>query len=160
MTNIRHYTSQDREACLELFRSNMPKFFDPTELPLFERFLDAQEKGISGKAAHSNEHYFVLADEETVVGCGGIALKDNNTVCMAWGMVGNSLHKKGYGAQLLEYRIARSKALYPTAKIGLDTTQHSEGFFARFGFKTWKITKDFYAPGMDRYDMIWEEMGD
>lgn len=157
MTTIRPYTSADREACLQLFRSNMPKFFDPTELPLFERFLSAQELGVSGKTEHRNEHYFVLLDGETIVGCGGIALKDNNTVCMAWGMVDNSLHKKGYGARLLEYRIAKSRELYPTAKIGLDTTQHSEGFFARFGFKTWKVTADFYASGMDRYDMVWEE---
>ena len=35
----------------------------------------------------------------------------------------------------------------------LHTTQHSAGFFARFGFETQQITQDGYGSGMDRYDM-------
>jgi ribosomal protein S18 acetylase RimI-like enzyme len=40
--------------------------------------------------------------------------------------------------------------------VGVDTTQFSYGFFERFGFKTTKITEDFYEKGMHRYDMIYE----
>ena len=75
---------------------------------------------------------------------------------MAWGMVDNALHKRGYGAQLLEYRINKMSELFPDTPVVLDTTQHSFGFFEKFGFSTVKVTNDFYAPGMHRYDMVRE----
>ena len=53
--------------------------------------------------------------------------------------------------------IAEAFALLPAgAPVLIDTTQFSYPFFEKFGFETTKITKDFYAAGMDRYDMVYE----
>ena len=73
---------------------------------------------------------------------------------MVWGMVHNEEHRKGVGRKLMEIRIQHIQKLYPNYLISLDTTQHSFQFFERIGFATTKITIDFYATGLHRYDML------
>jgi hypothetical protein len=40
---IRPYTSADRVACHQIFRSNIPRYFTPEEEPDFLRWLDGQD---------------------------------------------------------------------------------------------------------------------
>lgn len=156
MSHIRPYKPTDRDACIALFKSNIPKFFDPTELPLFEQFLDALERNVPGKAGNREEHYFVSEQSDRIVACGGLCLRDEGKVtCMAWGMVDNALHKQGIGRELLLFRLQKMDEFFPGIAKVLDTTQHSFGFFERMGFRVTKITPDYYAPGMHRYDMIY-----
>ena len=68
MISIRTYSPSDRTACLAMFNSNVPVFFDPTELILFENFLDAIERRETGKPANREEHYFILEDKDGAVG--------------------------------------------------------------------------------------------
>ncbi|MFA6060275.1 MAG: hypothetical protein WC756_18890 [Taibaiella sp.] len=42
--NIRSYKLADKEACIELFKGNMPKYFSILELPEFELWLDTLEE--------------------------------------------------------------------------------------------------------------------
>ncbi|HTF28213.1 MAG TPA: GNAT family N-acetyltransferase, partial [Flavitalea sp.] len=99
-------------------------------------------------------HYYVISNHEQIIGCGGFALKENNKeVVFAWGLIDQQFHKKGYGKALFEYRLNEAGFIYPGMDILLDTSQHSFTFFQKYGFKVEKITPDFYAPGMDRYDM-------
>ena len=69
-------------------------------------------------------------------------------------MVDSNFHKIGFGRRLTEYRIQKIKAKYPKCDILLNTTQHAFKFYEKFGFKITKITNDYYALGLDRYDMI------
>jgi N-acetylglutamate synthase and related acetyltransferases len=143
---IRLYTAADRQACIAAFKSNMPKFFMPDELTDFENWL--------GKVETTNESYFVVEQDNEVIGCGGYYIEpDKQTARMTWGLVHNSLHKKGIGKALILHRIAAIKAIAPQCIIGLDTTQHSYTFFEKLGFVTTKITPDSYGEGMHRYDM-------
>jgi len=152
---FRDYKPSDRAACLELFNSNMPKFFDPVELPLYEGWLDALDKGEKVFDKNRAEHYFVAEKDGKIVACGGLCIRaEKDFASMAWGMVDNSLHKQGLGKAFLEFRIKTVGERYPGFGIELDTTQHSFGFFEKFGFRTTKITENSYAPGMHRYDMI------
>lgn len=41
----------------------------------------------------------------------------------------------------------------PAERIIIDTSQHSQSFFARFGFQQTCFTPDYYAPGLHRVDM-------
>jgi predicted GNAT family N-acyltransferase len=41
----------------------------------------------------------------------------------------------------------------PAAKVIIDTSQYSQTFYVRFGFKATQITPDYYAPGLHRVDM-------
>jgi ribosomal protein S18 acetylase RimI-like enzyme len=154
---IREYECTDRDACIAIFKSNIPNFFAENELAFFITWLDAQDEEQVAYKNAMEQDYFVAVQEGRIVGCGGFYItRDDKVARLAWGMVDNSLHKQGIGKALLIHRISSIEILFPGYKITLDTTQHSCGFFEKLGFKTEKITKDFYAPGMDRYDMVLE----
>jgi [ribosomal protein S18]-alanine N-acetyltransferase len=151
--NIRPYKLADREACIELFKGNMPKYFSISELPEFELWLDAQETKKEQHSDTRNEQYFVVEIMDEIVGCGGYARINPDEVGLTWGMVSQALHGKGIGKVFLEYRLDAIKSWFSSASVILDTTQLSYGFFERLGFKVIDITKDFYGQGLDRYDM-------
>ena len=141
------YRPDDRSACLTIFDGNTPRFFDPSEKTDFAGFLEA-----------GPDDYFVVTDGNEVVGCGGVFVRDGTGgPCrggLCWGMVESTRHRTGVGSFLLRQRLAHLAETYPQLDaVLLDTSQHSRGFFARFGFETVKVTPDAYAPGLDRYDM-------
>lgn len=146
-TIIREYCKDDLKGCMEAFVSNVPKFFTEQEIIDFENFLNRILQ-----AKHTK--YYVILDGDTVVGCGGFGDKDaEGILTLAWGLLHQSYHKKGCGKKLLIYRLEQIKLLFPQLQLVVDTTQHSCGFFEKHGFVTTKITNDFYAQGMHRYDM-------
>jgi L-amino acid N-acyltransferase YncA len=152
---IRSYQPADRSQCLEIFKGNVPRFFTTAEIAEFEVWLNGQDEEHVAYGNVSAQYYFVVESGNKIIGCGGFYIaREEATARMAWGMVANALHKKGVGKKLLEHRINVIGALHPDCSISLDTTQHSFGFFEKLGFITTKITRDFYAPGMDRYDMV------
>jgi len=55
---------------------------------------------------------------------------------------------------LTEARIAAARGTPGVARGILNTSQHTQGFYARFGFEAEKVTPDGYAPGIDRWDMV------
>ena len=61
-TTISPYNASHRKQCIEIFQSNLPKFFHDDELPLFENFLD-----------HEAANYFVLTIAERVIPSGGLS---------------------------------------------------------------------------------------
>ena len=150
---IEQYNATHRQSCIEAFRSNVPLFFTVGEVSDFEEFLDSMEGRIG--AAPNNAVYFVALHGEEVIGCGGFGHRDGEQVIsLAWGLVHNDHHKRGIGKQLLVYRIEKIKEMHPGLPLVLDTTQHSFHFFEQLGFRTTKVTDDFYAVGMHRYDMV------
>ncbi len=145
---IRTYTKADNKACVEAFKSNVPTFFTLQEILDFENFLIHIEKG------DAKTHFYVVVVNNKVVGCGGFGDKDNRAVLsLAWGLVHKDYHKKGLGKLLLVHRLEQIKQLTPQLLLVVDTTQHSYGFFEKYGFVTTKVTNDFYAIGLHRYDM-------
>lgn len=148
---IRPYTAADKSACMEAFRSNMPKFFAPEELKDFDEWLEVQaRRDLSDK----NECYFVIETDGKVIGCGGYYIRPGKaTAVMTWGLLHQHYHKQGWGKKLFQYRINAIRQACPSCAIQLDTTQHSAPFFGKMGFAVTKVTPDSYGPGLDRYDM-------
>lgn len=155
-TNIRPYTKADRQACIAAFKTNIPKYFTTSEVTDFEIFLTKIEAtGTCGE--NEKTHYYVITLNENVIGCGGFGHKDgSNNLALAWGLIHNNYHLKGYGAALLLHRLTTIKTKYPTTQLVIDTTQHSYTFFKKFGFETTKVTNNFYEVGMHRYDMVYK----
>lgn len=146
---IRAYTNTDREACLVVFKSNVPRFFAPRELKDFISWLHllATEKT-------RESFYYVVEKDTQCIACGGFHLdKISLKATMVWGMVHQSFHRQGIGQKLLNFRIHQIQKQEPKVRIVLDTTQHSYRFFQKLGFTVTKITHNYYAPGLDRYDM-------
>ena len=97
----------------------------------------------------------MIEQDGRIVGCGGHAVEaDRVSVALCWGMVDNGLHGQGLGRVLTEARIAAARATPGVGRVKLNTSQHTQGFYARFGFETEKVTPDGYAPGIDRWDMV------
>lgn len=147
MTLFRGYQPDDKAACLAIFDSNVPRYFDLIERPLFADFLDAP-----------NGRYFVLELNGCVVGCGGYVREDpdidgTRSVTFTWGMVDNARHKKGLGQALAEHRLAAIRSERDIDEVRLSTTPEVAPFFARFGFIAGPVEKDGYAPGMDKVVM-------
>lgn len=130
----------DHDACLAIFDSNTPTFFDTTEREDFATFLDAQR-----------DRYFVVEEATRVVACGGWGSKAG-VALLCWGMVHRDHHRRGIGTLLLARRLDE------IAKAGFDeteivTSQHSKAFFARSGFVEIDVRKELFAPGLDAHRM-------
>ena len=140
---FRPYTPTDETVCLQLFDGNTPKFFGIEERTSFENFLKRQACP-----------FFVVEFEALIIACGGYCQETNSdSIVLAWGMVRNDLHHQGVGTFLLHERLKAIFRENPAAKVIIDTSQYSQSFFARFGFKTTQLTPDYYAPGLHRVDM-------
>jgi predicted GNAT family N-acyltransferase len=141
--HFRPYDPADEAACLRLFDSNTPKFFGAQERPDFESFLQRQPCP-----------FFVVEKDGQIVACGGYGEDTQaNAIELAWGMVQNDLHHQGLGKFLLIERLKLIFRANPNARVIIDTSQHSQDFFARLGFKATKLTENYYAPGLHRVDM-------
>jgi N-acetylglutamate synthase-like GNAT family acetyltransferase len=151
LITIKEYLPEHKDRLLQIFESNMPLYFAEEELQLFFNFLD--------RDALQRGPYSVIFNDDTIVGCGGIALNQPSKytnelhVIMTWGMIDNKVHKNGFGKELLLFRIKQAKELYPEVKIALGTTQYTFSFFEKYGFKTVAYEKDHWAKGLDLYQM-------
>lgn len=141
---VRDYQPSDRAACLVLFDSNVPKYFQLHERVEFAEFLD----DLPGP-------YLVLEEpDRTIVGCGGYARESDGRIAhLCWGMVAADQQGRGLGQRLTEERIRRACADFELEVLGLDTSQRTRAFYERFGFVATRVTPDGYGPGLDRVDM-------
>lgn len=152
---IRKYSANDRAACIEIFESNCPTYFDPSERIALEKWLHGRDQGKVVYDTSEAEYFYSLEQEGKVLACGGFYIVKNSlSANMAWGMVHNKYHRLGLGRQLFEFRMAEIQMQFPKHSIVLDTSQHTFRFFESFGFSVIKVTKEGYGPGLDRYDMI------
>ena len=144
MQTVRPYQASDRDACLALFDGNTPRFFDPSERADFAAWL-----------ATSPHPYLVILRGGRLVACGGHAPDgDGSVASLCWGMVAQYLHGQGLGRALTQARLDAIGAMPGVASVRMNTSQHTQGFYAAFGFVTEKVTPDGFGPGIDRCDML------
>lgn len=145
MRLIRRYQSSDMQACLHIFDGNTPRFFSLVEREDFKNFL------VNDAVVWD---YLVIEDNGSIVACGGHNVdKDAKSASFCWGMVANNLHSTGLGKMLTIARLETASALGSVTSVRLDTSQHTQGFYARFGFVPERIIPDGYGPGLDRWEM-------
>lgn len=138
---IRPYRAADRGACLAIFRSNLPRYFDASELAEFEEFLD-QPVG----------DYCVVTLDACVLACGGCYVHDGLGY-LSWGMVAREKHLGKLGTALLRWRVQHLFTQHQVAEIRIDTSQHTAGFFARHGFRTTQQIPHGFGVGIDQVSM-------
>ena len=141
---IEPYGPEHRRTCLALFDSNVPRFFRAEERGEFERFLDA----LPGP-------YLVGRLDGKVIAAGGYAEDGRGTGSwiLCWGMVASRLRNQGFGRMLLDARLAALNELAGFRQVRINTSQHTRGFFERFGFHVTEIEQDGFGPGLHRYAM-------
>jgi len=88
------------------------------------------------------------------MGCGGFEMTGPHQVDLNWGMVHREFHRHGYGTALLRYRLERIRRLFGEVIIRVETSQHSKGFFEKYGFETKETKLDGFGPAIDYVLMI------
>ena len=140
---IRPYTPADQEALLQILRLNTPAYFAPEEEADFVAYL-----------AHKREDYFVVEEAGQVVASGGLNYFDDYTWArISWDLVHPAFQGKGIGRELMLFRMARAKEK-PTIKLlQVRTSQLVYPFYQKLGFELEKVEKDFWAPGIDLWQL-------
>lgn len=142
-SRFRPYQSADKAACLALFDSNVPEFFDSSERAMFAEFLDGPRGA-----------YHVLEEAGRITGCGGYAREKSGQARFTWGMVARSHHGRGLGRLLAQHRLDAIVKSGAFTEAELFTTPAVAPFFAKFGFEQRAVIKNGFAPGMDQVRMI------
>ena len=140
MLAITRYHSTDLEKVVELFRENVPDFFDSSEETHLRSYL-----------VSFPENYFLLQDG-TLIACGGFTIDRNKGVArISWDFVSSKLQRRGYGSMLLKHRIERISEVPDISTIEVLTSQFSFRYYQKHGFKVLFSVKDHWAEG---YDLI------
>ena len=147
---IEPYQLKYFEDCIKIIQSNTPKYIDYSEHSDYEDYLSRNEK-----------IYFVIFKKSDIVACGGYGLNKQKTKAgLDWGLVQSKYHNKGYGSELLRYRLSHIQRKYPGIDIYLDTSQKTYKFYEKFGFIVEKITAKGYGAELDQYDMVLKTIPD
>lgn len=136
--NFRRYQTADYDACLEIFKGNVPKYFMETELEEYSQDLERLD-----------DPYFVVERDGLIVATGGYCLNAKG-VGLTWGMVRRELHSQGIGRTLVQFRLARIAEDYPDQAVYIDTSQHTRPFYERMGFVAESVETDGYGPGLHK----------
>lgn len=138
------YIPDYKEACMTVFKSNVPKYFLSDEISEFDDWLETGDL----------EHYYVIKDSrDEIIGCGGIYIDHQKKKGgFTWGMIHADLQGRNIGKAFSLFRIDLIKKLCDYDQH-LVTTQHTAGFYSKLGFEVEKTIPDFYGPGMDKYIM-------
>lgn len=141
---IRAYIPSDQAVVLQLFDGNTPQYFDETERAGLVHYLD-----------HETEDYFVVEEQDEIVGSGGINYElQAKAAIISWDIIKPNQQGKGIGRKLTQYRIQHIHTKADIEKIVVRTSQHTYKFYKKMGFKLLKIEQDYWAKGFDLYEMV------
>lgn len=144
---IREYNSHDKEAVLNIFKLNTPKYFSLEEENEIVYYLE-----------NEIEQYFVVEIDGKVVGSGGINFsKGKTTGIISWDILHPDFQGKSLGSLLLNYRLKKLKQFEEIQKITVRTSQLSYKFYQKLGFKLIEIVEDYWAKGYHLYSMEYAE---
>lgn len=141
---IRDYETKDKDEVINLLRLNTPEYFSVEEEADLNRYLETER-----------ELYYVVLDEQKIVGCGGINFADNNTTAkISWDIFHPDYQGKSLGTKLLKHRINKLNSIDGIQKITVRTSQVAYKFYEKQGFELLDIKKDYWAKGFDMYNMV------
>jgi GNAT superfamily N-acetyltransferase len=141
---VRPYRRNDQDACVAIYESNTPEYFDLHDRADLIAFLD----DLPGP-------YFVCTvPGRGVAACGGYYVQPEAGLAgLTWGMVHRDLHRQGIGRHLLEYRLSQIRAIPTIRTVRARTTQVSEPFFRRCGFIPSMVRPAGFGPGLDLVEL-------
>ena len=140
---ISKYKESDFEGCMNVFDSNMPRYFAEWERDDYATYLLNHA---------SKEPYFVCKSDDRVIGCGGYFI-DGDCADLSWGMVLNNSHGQGIGTALMKHRLEHLRQRTDKMHVRIDTSQHTQGFYEQLGFKVVRTITNGYTEGLHKVFM-------
>jgi GNAT superfamily N-acetyltransferase len=142
--DVRSYKRNDQDACVAIFESNMPDYFDPHDRADLISFLDELP----------GPYYVCVLAGRGICACGGYYIQaEAKLAALTWGMVHRDLHRHGLGRHMLEYRLSEIRAIPGIRTVRARTTQITEDFFRRCGFVPSSQKIGGFGPGHDFVDL-------
>lgn len=140
---IRPYQVSDKNALLSIFSKNVPKYFDPTELHDFEKYLEEKP-----------DTYLTVEYNQTIVGGSGFeANEDKQTGSITWIFFDPQHTGKGLGKLAVDHSLTELKKNPVVKKLIVRTSQLAYVFFEKFGFQLMTMETDYWGEGLDLYEM-------
>ena len=140
---FRSYEPKDRGGCKAVFDSNVPLFFAESERQEFLDFID-----------ETKNPYRVLESDGQIIGCGGYGFRDRgDTADLCWGMIASDLQGRRLGEFLMTARLIEILSEHEIEAFRVATSQHTESFFEKYGFRAERRVQNGFAEGLDRIEM-------
>ncbi|MCT4639464.1 MAG: GNAT family N-acetyltransferase [Bacteroidales bacterium] len=140
---IREYRVSDREELLDVFKLNIPKYFDPKEVDDFLEYLDD----------HGDTYLTIEKDNKIVGGVGYIFNDSDKSGQITWIFLHPEYTDHGLGKQAVEHCITLLKSNSEIVKLVVTTSQLAFRFFEKFGFNLIRTEKDYWGSGLDLFLM-------
>lgn len=145
MENIIPFHEEHISDLLQIFDSNMPKYFDPSERNQYIQFFESLYQG----------EYYVYHEDDTYLGAGGFCTQNPGEARIVWVMVDSKSHGRGVGKALMQFFEQRIRDRKEYSKISLQTSQLTDKFYEKLGYKTLYTKKDHWGEGLD---LVYMEM--
>lgn len=142
MYTIEHYNDTYRSDLLAIFRQHVPAFFAEHEEKDLVMFLD-----------NHAQHFYVCKHSDKVIGCGGHNFDEDDTGVLSWYMTDANYMGRGVGAMLVQYNLDRLREHQHIKKIRVRTSQLTDKFYEKFGFKLIITKDDYWGKGLHLYQM-------
>ncbi len=139
---IRSFTNADRESLVQLFRMNVPRYFDPAEEGDYIEYLDTHP-----------DSYFVYEQAGQVWGAGGYHHLNKIQGVLSWFIIHPAKKGTGFGTVLVKHSLAKLADNPDVQSVIVRTSQLVAPFFSRFGFKTREILPNYWGGDLDLYLM-------
>ena len=142
MYTIEPYNDIYRNSLLKIFRQHVPAFFAAHEEKDLILFLD-----------NHAQHFYVCKEDEKVIGCGGHNFDSEDTGVLSWYMTDADYMGKGVGGLLVQYNLDRLREHRHIKRIRVRTSQLTDKFYEKFGFKLIFTKDDYWGKGLHLYQM-------
>lgn len=140
---IRSFQPEDKKILFEIFRLNTPEYFDISEFIDFRKYIETNPNT-----------YYVIEHNGEVVGAGGYHLKNEGKVArLSWDLVHPDHTGNRLGTQLVKHSLEHINAVPEIRVIEVWTSNKAYKFYEKMGFKIVNYQSDYWAKGLDLYQM-------
>lgn len=142
-SRIRPFVSEDIHRLIEIFKLNVPKYFDPSEVADFKTYINQEP-----------DAYLVIESDGTIVGgCGYYVNQEKQTGSVAWIFLHPDSSGQGLGRSIVERCHQELKKDARVKRLTVRTSQLADAFFEKFGYRTTKTVKNHWGQGLDLVEM-------
>jgi ribosomal protein S18 acetylase RimI-like enzyme len=140
---LRPFESSDEEILINIFKLNVPKYFDPKELNDFKKYLKS-----------NGTKYLVIEIENRIIGGVGYEIRNSDrSGRINWIFFHHNFIGEGYGRKAVEECLKILKNAPAVDVLKVRTSQLAYKFFERLGYKITYTEKNYWGTGLDLYEM-------
>jgi ribosomal protein S18 acetylase RimI-like enzyme len=140
---IRPYREPDKEILLEIFKMNVPEYFDIAEAEEFSKYLE-----------NFSRTYLIIETGNKIIGGVGYEFRENDrSGRINWIFLHPEFSHSGYGKEAVDHCLRILRSNHDVKILIVRTSQHAYKFFEKSGFELVSTEKDYWGQGLDLYLM-------